>query len=133
MSKARTQTPAPSCCQEGGGQQDPPSRQRRAASTTRAAASDSGRSLRDARGSLPLTSGTACAAASPKVAKLRKEIARCWYEGYRAGRRGEPMRVKPYATGTDESWSWVGGHIEGKDRREKDAKRLADLDGTREH
>ena len=118
MSKARTQTPAPVH------QQGPP---------TRLAASDSLRSLRDARGSLPLMTGTACVGASPKDAKPRKEIARCWYEGYRAGRRGEPMRANPYATGTDESWSWVGGHIEGKDRREKDARRLADLDGTREH
>ena len=124
MSKARTQTPAAMR------QQGPP---------TRVATSDSRRSLRDARGSLPLMpssqtkGGTACAGANPKDAKPRKEIARCWYEGYRAGRLGEPMRVKPYATGTDESWSWVGGHIEGKDRREQDARRLADLDGTREH
>ena len=117
MSKVRNQTPAPE------GQQGPP---------TRAAARHEG-ALRDARGSLPLTSGTACAAASPKAIQPRKDIARYWYEGYWAARRGEPMRVKPYVTGTDESWSWVGGHIEGKDRREQDARRLADLDGTREH
>ena len=40
------------------GQQDPPSCRRRASSTMRAAASDSWRSLRDAHGALPLTSGT---------------------------------------------------------------------------
>ena len=67
------------------------------------------------------------------MSKARKEIARSWYEGYRAGRRGEPMRAKPYATGTDESWSWVGGHIEGKDRRAHDERRLAELDGACEH
>ena len=117
MSKTRTQTPAPE------GQQGPP---------TRAAARHEG-ALRDARGSLPLTSGTACAGANPKDAKPRKEIARCWYEGYRAGRRGEPMRVKPYDTGTPESWSWVGGHIEGKERRRHDERQRADLDGGREH
>ena len=114
MSKARTQTPAPE------GQQGPPTRAMRGA-------------LRDARGSLPLTSGTACVGANLKDAKPRKEIARCWYEGYRAGRRGEPMRGKPYETGTPESWSWVGGHIAGKDRRMQDAARFAELDGTREH
>ena len=27
------------------------------------------------------------------------------------------------AAGTIESWSWVGGHIEGNDRREKDEYR----------
>ena len=80
-----------------------------------------------------MTSGTACAGANPNDAKPRREIASCWYEGYWAGRRGEPMRVKPYETGTPESWSWVGGHIEGKDRRAQDAARLAELDGTREH
>ena len=72
------------------GQQGPP---------MRAAASDSGRSLRDAHGSLPLTSGTASPSAKNDK---RKENAQCWYEGYRASRRGEPMR-SPYAAGSLES------------------------------
>lgn len=107
--KDRTQPPpAPE------GQQGPP---------TRAAASDSERSLRDARGSLPLTSGTA------SRGDKKKEDATAWYEGYRAGRRGQPMR-SPHPIGSLQSWSWVGGWIEGKDRREKDARRL---DADREH
>ena len=44
------------------------------------------------------------------------ENAQCWYEGYRAGRRGERKR-SPYTTGSLESWSWTGGWIEGNDRR----------------
>ena len=95
------------------GQQGPP---------TRAAASDSWRSLRDARGSLPLTSGTASSG-------KKKEDAAAWYEGYRAGRRGQPMR-SPHPVGSLQSWSWTGGWIEGKNRREKDARCL---DAGREH
>ena len=97
---------------------------------TRAAAPDSGRSLRDARGSHPTASKTASGRVASTVDKTRKEDARCWYEGFWAGRRGEPMWAKPYSTGTLESWSWAGGHIEGKERREKDK---AMLDATREH
>jgi hypothetical protein len=48
------------------GQQGPPSCRRRASSTTRAAALDSWRSLRVARGSLPLTTGTVSAALDEK-------------------------------------------------------------------
>ena len=92
------------------GQQAPP---------TCAAARHEG-ALRVARGSLPLTTGTGCRGDNNKHKK--KENARCWYEGYRAGRLGQPMR-SPYTVGTIESWSWVGGWIEGNHRREKDARR----------
>ena len=34
-----------------------------------------------------------------------------------------PGGVAAYVSGTIESWSWVGGNIEGKDRREKDERR----------
>ena len=61
-------------------------------------------------------------AGTPRNGNAVKEDARCWYEGYRAGRRGESLHTGPYASGTVESWSWVGGHIEGKDRREKDMR-----------
>ena len=70
--------------------------------------------LRDTRGSLPLTSGTASSG-------KKKEDATAWYEGYRVGRRGQPRR-SPHAPCSLESWSWTGGHIEGKDRREKDER-----------
>lgn len=62
-------------------------------------------------------------AGTPRNSNVVKEDARCWYEGYRIGRRGECLHTCPYAAGTIESWSWVGGHIEGKDRREKDQRR----------
>jgi len=92
------------------GQQGPP---------THAAARQVG-ALRDARGSLPLTTGTGSRGDNDKHKK--KEDARCWYEGYRAGRLGQPMR-SPYVPGSLESWSRTGGWIEGNDRREKDARR----------
>ena len=53
MNRATSIPPAPV------GQQAPPSCRRRACSTMRVATSDSGRSLRAARGSLLLTTGTA--------------------------------------------------------------------------
>jgi hypothetical protein len=95
------------------GQQVPP---------TRAAASDSWRSLRSARGSLPLTSGTASQRAKPSD-KKKKDNAQCFYEGYRAGQRGEPRR-SPYPAGTHESWSWTGGWTEGDERRRQDTRKL---------
>ena len=52
-----------------------------------------------------------------------KQDARSWCEGYRAGRLGQSLFTCPYAAGNIESWSWVGGHIEGNDRREKDEYR----------
>lgn len=100
---------APSLPPAPEGQQGPP---------TRAAASDSWRSLRDARGSLPLTSGTA---STGDKKEKKKEDTRCWYEGYWVGRRGKPMR-SPYTIGSLESWSWTGGWIEGRGRRENDAR-----------
>ena len=100
---------APSLPPAPEGQQGPP---------TRAATSDSWRSLRDARGSLPLTSGTA---SSGDKKEKKKEDARCWYEGYWVGRRGQPRR-SPYTIGSLESWSWTGGWIEGNDRRQKDTR-----------
>lgn len=103
------------------GQQGPP---------TRAAASDTCRSLRSARGSLPLTSGTASQRARPNDRKAAKPDARCFYEGYRAGRSGQPLHALPYPTGTVESGSWVDGWIEEKERRSEDTRKL---DENREH
>ncbi len=60
---------------------------------------------------------------TPRHGNAAKEDARSWYEGHRAGRRGESLHTCPYAFGTIESWSWVGGHIQGKERREHDARR----------
>jgi hypothetical protein len=73
-----------------------------------------------------LTSGTASHRA--KTTDRKKDNPQCFYEGYRAGRRGELMR-SPYPAGTHESWSWTGGCIEGDERRWKDSRRL---DGNRQ-
>ena len=117
MKKTRTKTPAPE------GQQGPP---------TRVAASDQGRSLRDARGSLPLTSGTACAGARSTVdlsaADDWQENPRCWLEGYWTARRYESEASNPYRRGSKRSWSWLCGYIEGADRPhglQTETKRLA--------
>jgi hypothetical protein len=59
----------------------------------------------------------------------RKDDAKCFYEGYRAGRRGELMR-SPHPIGSHESWSWTGGWIEGKQRHHEDTVKL---DTKREH
>jgi len=96
------------------GQQAPP---------MRAAASDSRRSLHGAHGSLPLTSGTASQRSKAQDGKT-KTGARCFYEGYRAGYRGQPLHALPYPAGTVESASWAGGWIEGKERRREDTRKL---------
>lgn len=59
----------------------------------------------------------------------KKGGARCFYEGYRVGRRGEPRR-SPYPSGSRESWSWIDGWIEGTERRRHDTRKL---DTNREH
>ena len=63
------------------------------------------------------------AADTPRQDRRLKEDAQSWYEGYRAGRLGLSLFSCPHPAGTIESWSWVGGHIEGNDRREKDQYR----------
>lgn len=66
---------------------------------------------------------TPAAADTPREGRRAKEDAQSWYEGYRAGRLGQSLFTCPHPAGTIESWSWTGGHIEGKDRREKDERR----------
>jgi len=68
------------------------------------------------------TRQTPAAASTPRDVRCLKEDAQCWYEGYRSGRLGLSLFPCPYPTGTIESWSWTGGHIEGKARREKDER-----------
>jgi hypothetical protein len=73
-----------------------------------------------------LTSGTVSRGDNDAT---KTEDAAAWYEGYRAGRLGQPMRP-PHTVGSHQSSSWTGGWIEGNDRRENDARRL---DARREH
>ena len=63
------------------------------------------------------------AADTPREDRRLKEDAQSWCKGYRAGRLGLSLFLCPYPAATIESWSWVGGHIEGNDRREKDEYR----------
>ena len=75
-----------------------------------------------------LTSGTASQRSKAQDGKTKTD-ARCFYEGQRAGRLGQPLHALPYQAGTVESGSWVDGWIEGKERRREDTRKL---DGNRE-
>ena len=86
------------------GQQVPPAR---------AAASAMG-ALRDARGSLLLTTGTGCRCGTPHDRILRQDPS-SWLQGYRAGRLG--VSTAPFPASTVDNWSWISGYIEGKAAR----------------
>jgi ribosome modulation factor len=82
----------------------------------RAAAGD-GKSLRDARGSLLLTTGTGSHRdTSPWIGATDE---RAWEEGYRAGRLGISHNKDPYHPHSVEALSWISGYIEGKAARYK--------------
>jgi ribosome modulation factor len=77
----------------------------------RAAAGD-GKPLRDARGSLLLTTGTDSRRdTSPN--RILSLDDRAWEEGYRAGRLGSHSKG-PYPVHTLQSLSWISGYIDGK-------------------
>ena len=75
-----------------------------------------------------------CAQSAARRSKAQdgtaKTGARCFYEGYRAGYRGQPLHAQPYPAGTVESSSWAGGWIEGDERRQNNTRKL---DENREH
>ena len=60
-----------------------------------------------------------------------RQSARCWQEGYRAGRPGASVVDCPYPAGTSESWSWSSGYIEGKAARGESCQHR--IDGKRKH
>jgi ribosome modulation factor len=49
--------------------------------------------------------------------RILRQNARSWQEGYRAGLRQARLADCPYTIGTNESWSWSSGYIEGKAAR----------------
>ena len=105
------------------GQQGPP---------TRAAASDSGRSLRVARGSLPLTSGTA-SRRRKKDPLIRRIDEDSWQQGYAAGRAGIAYFAGRNTAGTGCCWSWDCGYLAGEDQWRRAADATRKLDTNREH
>jgi len=84
------------------GQQGPPAR----------SAPCKSKPLRVARGPLLSTTGTAYRRDQEKG--FRQDVG-CWQEGYRAGCLG--VLTCPHMAGTNESWSWHSGFIEGKAAR----------------
>lgn len=49
--------------------------------------------------------------------KVLRQSPPAWREGYQAGQHAARCTACPYAAGTDESWSWSSGYIEGKAAR----------------
>lgn len=64
-------------------------------------------------------------------AKVFRQDAVSWHEGYQAGYRGASLATRPYAAGTNESWSWSSGAIEGKAARLESCQHKIDV--NREH
>jgi ribosome modulation factor len=64
-------------------------------------------------------------------AKLLRQDAASWQEGYKAGKRGANIATCPYAAGTNESWSWSSGSIQGKAVRLESCQHKIDV--NREH
>jgi ribosome modulation factor len=63
-------------------------------------------------------------------AKVLRQDAASWHEGYQAGYRGS-LTTCPYAAGTNQSWSWSSGAIEGKAARLESCQHKIDV--NREH
>ena len=64
-------------------------------------------------------------------AKVFRQDTVSWHEGYQAGHRGASLATCPYAAGTNESWSWSSGIIEGKAARLESCQHKIDV--NREH
>ena len=95
----------------------PPAPSRQQAPPTRAAASDSRRSLRDARGALPLTPGDGLAPSQNKAGKARDDVmiridTASWQQGFDAGLSALWSDRHTLAASIDR-WSWISGYIEG--------------------
>ena len=92
-----------------------------------------GGALRVTRGSLLLTTGTACRRHEPQEDRILRQDARSWHEGYRAGQLGTQPAACPDSASSTESWSWSSGYIEGKAARQKARKAVKGLDEISEH
>ena len=105
-------------------QQDPP---------TRVAASDSRRSLRDARGSLPLTPGDGLPQRQSRDDAMIRVDGPSWQQGYDAGLSANWSGRLTLAASIDR-WSWVSGYIEGDAvRLTRGSRATRKLDANREY
>ena len=64
-------------------------------------------------------------------AKIFRQDAASWHKGYQAGYGGASLATCSYAAGTNESWSWSSGTIEGKVDRLESCQHKIDV--NREH
>ena len=118
----------------------PPAPMRQQGPPTRVAASDSRRSLRDARGSLPLTPGDGLAPSQHKAGKARDVVmiridAASWQQGYDAALSGVPSWLGRRNLAAEiDSWSWISGYIEGEAARlKRGSQATSKLDANREY
>ena len=113
---------------------DPPAPVHQQAPPTHAAARHE-RALRDARGSLPLMTGTASRTGRARREAIIRIDAACWQLGYDAGLSGVPSWLgrRNLAAETD-SWSWSSGYIEGEAARlKRGSQATSKLDANREY
>ena len=107
-----------------GRQQGPP---------TRVATSDSRRSLRDARGSLPLTPGGGLPQRRSRDDAMIRVDGPSWQQGYDAGLLAHWSGRQTLAASIDR-WSWVSGYIEGDAvRLTRGSRATRKLDANREY
>ena len=59
--------------------------------------------------------------------RVLRQSARSWQEGYRAGQQGANLVDCPHPAGTEDSWSWSSGYIEGKAGRVESCQCRIDL------
>ena len=118
----------------------PPAPRRQQGPPTRVATSDSRRSLRDARGSLPLAPGDGLAPSQHKAGKARDVVmiridAASWQQGYDAGLSGVPSWLGRRNLAAEiDSWSWISGYIEGEAARPmRGSQATSKLDANREY
>ena len=110
----------------------PPAPKRQQGPPTRVAASDSRRSLRDARGSLPLTPGDGLPQRQSRDDMIRVDAA-SWHQGYDAGLSANWSGRQTLAASLDR-WSWVSGYIEGNAvRLTRGSPATRKLDANREY
>ena len=113
----------------------PPAPMRQQGPPTRVAASDSRRSLRDARGSLPLTPGDGLPQRQSRDDVRIRVDAASWQQGYDAALSGVPSWLGRRNLAAEiDGWSWISGYIEGEAARlMRGAQGTSKLDANREY
>ena len=111
----------------------PPAPKRQQGPPTRVAASDSRRSLRDARGSLPLTPGDGLPQRRSRDDVMIHVDGPSWQRGFDAGLVANWSGRQTLAVSVDR-WSWVSGYIEGDAvRLKRGPQATRKLDANREY